>query len=138
MVAVSLVEALSTVPDPRRARGVRHGVVSILVVAACAVLAGARSYAANGEHARDAGAVVLAALGAGTVVPHESTVRRVLRSVDAAALEAALRGWARARLSEQRPEAGTPRREQRRVLAVDTQDCARSSPPPVVGRRHTP
>ena len=55
-VAVSLVEAFERVPDPRRARGIRHGLVlPLLVVAACAVMTGARSFAAIGEYARDKG-----------------------------------------------------------------------------------
>ncbi|MCZ0991909.1 transposase family protein, partial [Streptomyces noursei] len=45
---------LRTLPDPRRRRGRRHSLVSVLLVAACAVLAGARSYAAVGQWARHA------------------------------------------------------------------------------------
>ena len=78
-VVLSLVETLSAVPDPRKARGVRHGVVAVLLLGACAVLAGARSFAAVAEYAHDAGRVVLDVLGVGTVVPHESTIRRVLQ-----------------------------------------------------------
>jgi hypothetical protein len=94
----SLVEALAEVPDPREARGVRHGVLAVLLLGACAVLTGARSFAAVAEYAHDAGRVVLAALGVGEVVRHESTLRRVLQKVDATALEAALRSWAMAHL----------------------------------------
>lgn len=36
----------ASVPDPRRARGVRYRFASILAVAVCAVLAGSRSYVA--------------------------------------------------------------------------------------------
>src|SRR4051794_15883788 len=39
-VALSLVEAFDRVPDPRRARGIRHGLVPLLVLAACAVMTG--------------------------------------------------------------------------------------------------
>ena len=116
---LSLVEALSQVPDPRKPRGIRHGVLAVLLVAACAVLTGARSFAAIAEYAHDAGAAVLAALGVGAVVPHESTIRRILQRVDASALEAALRSWALTQLEAQPSPTGTPRREQRRVLAVD-------------------
>jgi predicted transposase YbfD/YdcC len=62
---------------------------------------------------------VLEALGVGVVVPHESTIRRVLQQVDASALEAALQVWALAQLGIRIPDAGTPAREQRRVLALD-------------------
>jgi len=48
-VALSLVEAFGEVPDPRHARGIRHGVLAILLLGAGAVLTGARSFAAIGE-----------------------------------------------------------------------------------------
>ncbi|WP_226352817.1 hypothetical protein [Pseudonocardia sp. ICBG601] len=55
----------------------------------------------------------------GAVAPHESTIRRVLQRVDASALEAALQSWVLPQLSAQPAPEGTPRREQRRVLALD-------------------
>ncbi len=45
VVVLSLVEALSMVPDPRKPRGVRYDVLAVLLLGACAVLAGARSAA---------------------------------------------------------------------------------------------
>src|SRR5664279_5544365 len=36
----ALLAALNTVPDPRKARGLRHGLPGILAIAACAVIAG--------------------------------------------------------------------------------------------------
>lgn len=119
MVVLSLVEALSAVPDPRKPRGVRHGVLAVLLIGACAVLAGARSFVAVAEYAHDVGHTVLEVLGVDSVVPHESTIRRVLQQIDALALEAALQTWALAQLAERAPEPGTPTREQRRVLALD-------------------
>lgn len=116
---LSLVEVLSQVGDPRKARGVRHGVLAVLLLAACAVLTGARSFAAVAEYAHDSGHAVLAALGVGAVVAHESTIRRVLQAVDACALETALGSWVLAQLDAQPAPAGTPRRDQRRVLALD-------------------
>jgi predicted transposase YbfD/YdcC len=118
-IVLSLVEALSAVPDPRKPRGVRHGVLAVLLIGACAVLAGARSFAAVAEYAHDAGRAVLDVLDVGAVVPHESTIRRVLQQIDAPALETALQTWALAQLAARAPEAGIPVREQRRVLAVD-------------------
>lgn len=118
-VVLSLVEALSQVPDPRQARGVRHGVLAVLLLGACAVLSGARSFAAVAEYAHDAGHAVLAALGVGAAVPHESTLRRVLQKIDPSALEAALRSWVLAQLDSRPVPAGMPRREQRRVVALD-------------------
>src|SRR5690349_12812948 len=84
-VAVSLVEAFERVPDPRR--GIRHGLVPLLVLAACAVMTGARSFAAIGEYARDKGRLVLDTLGADGAVAHPATIRRVLVDVDPAGLQ---------------------------------------------------
>ena len=86
-VAVSLVEAFERVPDPRQARGIRHGLVPLLVLAACAVMTGARSFAAIGEYARDKGRLVLDTLGADGAVAHSATIRRVLVDVDPAGLQ---------------------------------------------------
>jgi hypothetical protein len=76
---LSLAEALAQVPDPRAARGARHGVLPVLLISACAVLAGARSYAAIAEYAHDSGRDVLDALQVGADAPHASTIRRVLQ-----------------------------------------------------------
>ena len=48
-----VVAALATVPDPRARRGIRHRLVTMLALAVCAVLAGARSYVAIAEWAHD-------------------------------------------------------------------------------------
>ena len=42
----ALLAALNTVPDPRKPRGLRHSLPGILAIAACAVIAGARSFVA--------------------------------------------------------------------------------------------
>jgi hypothetical protein len=83
-VAVSLVEAFEHVPDPRQARGIRHPLVPLLVLAACAVMTGARSFAAIGEYARDKGRLVLDALCFEGEVAHAATIRRVLVNLDPA------------------------------------------------------
>jgi predicted transposase YbfD/YdcC len=118
-VALSLVEAFAQVPDPRHARGVRHGVVAILLLGACAVLTGARSFAAIAEYAHDTGRAILDQLGVGAVVPHASTIRRVLQDLDPAAVEAAMRSWVLAQLADRPAPEDVPAREQRRVLALD-------------------
>jgi len=121
----SLAECLQQVPDPRDPRGVRHTLTSLLVAAVAAVLAGAQSLAAAGEWVADAPPQVLAALGIRRdpltgrfQPPAEATIRRVLESVDAEALEAAVGSWLAGRLqaSDQRPGRG---RRARRALAVD-------------------
>ena len=75
-----VLSALSRVPDPRARRGVRHQMTTILAVALCAVLAGARSYVALGQWAANACPQVLSALGVGGCPPCESTLRRTLQA----------------------------------------------------------
>ncbi|MFB7294102.1 transposase family protein [Actinacidiphila glaucinigra] len=62
--AGTLAGRLAGLADPRHRRGRRHLLVSVLLVAASAVLAGARSYAAIGQWARSAPQDALARLGA--------------------------------------------------------------------------
>jgi predicted transposase YbfD/YdcC len=121
----SLLECLQRVPDPRDPRGVRHTLTSLLLTATAAVLAGAQSFTAIGEWVADAPPHVLAALGIRRdpladrfEPPDEATIRRVLETVDAAALDAAVGSWLAGRMQHaaRRPEHG---RLARRALAVD-------------------
>lgn len=59
----SLLDYLAWVPDPRDPRGVRHTLVSLLGLAAAAVLAGSQGFTAIGEWIWDASPQVLAAFG---------------------------------------------------------------------------
>jgi hypothetical protein len=52
-VAPCLRQALDRVVDPRARRGVRHGLVTVLTAAVCAVAAGARSFVAIAEWVAD-------------------------------------------------------------------------------------
>jgi len=92
-----LLPVLAAVPDPRARRGVRHRLAVILGLAACAVLAGARSFTAIAEWAADADRSTLEALGITGVVPCESTFRRTLQNLDADALDKAAGAWAQQR-----------------------------------------
>lgn len=122
-----LLEALSQVPDPRDPRGVRYGLASVLAVAVCATLAGARSYAAIAEWASDAPPRLRAELGLPGAVPDLVTIWRVLTAVDPVALDRAAGSWVTAQLAARRAPG------KRVVLAVDgktlrgartSQDCA--------------
>lgn len=93
-----LLERLAQVPDPRDPRGVRHPLVTLLALTACAVLAGARPLLAVSEWVADAPPALLERLG--TAVdplvpkwswPAESTIRRLLARIDADAVHAVLR-----------------------------------------------
>src|SRR5450755_1746088 len=74
----ALLAALNTVPDPRKPRGLRHSLLGILAIAACAVIAGARSFVAIAEWATAATPAGLAKLGITGEVPSESTFRRTI------------------------------------------------------------
>ena len=49
--SIGLVQALTAVPDPRRRRGRRHGLQSVLLLALQAVMAGASSWVAIAQWA---------------------------------------------------------------------------------------
>jgi hypothetical protein len=116
-VPVDLLLALRAVTDPRARRGQRHDVVAVLGVAVCAVLAGARSYIAIAEWARDLTPSVRGRLGLGRRPPCESTIRRVLQSIDAAELDQVLSSWLAARASPSSSTAGAAAPP--RVIALD-------------------
>ena len=97
----ALVARLSQVPDLRRRKGLRHRLVLILTLTACAMLVvGSDSVTAIWQWAAGAPQDKLARLGARWnpftrrfVVPSERTFRRVLGRLDADALDAAIGGW---------------------------------------------
>ena len=113
-----LREQFGVVPDPRARRGVRHALGFVLVIAAAAVAAGARSFTAIGEWAADAPQRALALLGARRDrrgwyrAPDEATVRRVLQAVDPDAVDAAIGGWLASQQTSSDPRAVT-------AIAVD-------------------
>jgi predicted transposase YbfD/YdcC len=95
-----LVSMLGTVTDPRKQRGVRHQVATILAVAVFAVLAGAKTYRQVGDRVADLPQPLLALAGArscpalGVVqAPSGSTIRRVLIAVDADAADRVVGSW---------------------------------------------
>ncbi|MCA1696205.1 MAG: ISAs1 family transposase [Actinobacteria bacterium] len=109
-VGSGVLAVLDAVPDPRKPRGIRHQINTILALAVCAVMAGCRSFTAIGEWAADASEQVLCALGAG-YAPSESTMRRTLQRLDGDELDSAIGSWAAGRTE--------PASTRRRVVAVD-------------------
>src|SRR3954463_11595947 len=114
--SIRLVQALRVVPDPRRRRGRRHGLQSVLLLALQAVMAGASSWVAIAQRARTAPQ----ALGICGVSPSAATFRRVLAAVDIVTVEAALTTWVTGRRAHApaQPPVGTMA-EGRTVVAVD-------------------
>lgn len=94
LAPAALVAALKTVPDPRDPRGRRHPLTGILALAACAVVAGARSFVAIAEWAAAAAPAALTRLGVTGDAPSESTIRRTLSRVDGNGLDDIIGTWA--------------------------------------------
>lgn len=116
--APGLLERLGEVPDPRDPRGVRHALVVVLALTACAVMAGATSVLAVGEWIADAPFSVLERLGiqpdplcSKRGLPAETTVRRLLARIDGDALDQAVGRW----LADRRASTGG----RQRAVAVD-------------------
>jgi hypothetical protein len=89
-----LIDLLRTLVDPRKPRGVRHPVVTIVAVAVCAALSGARSFKAIAEWAEGLSRDTLKRLGSKRWrPPSEPTLRRVLQRLDADWLDAQIGQW---------------------------------------------
>lgn len=112
-LAPDLRQVLAGVADPRKRRGIRHGLVVVLTATVCAVAAGARSFVAVAEWVADLPAAVATTLGVDVRCPSESTIRRLLGQVDADRFDAVIGAFVQ-QLCAARPPAG-----RRRVLAVD-------------------
>jgi hypothetical protein len=91
---------LRALPDCRSPLGQRHRLATVLAIAIAAVLAGSRGYTAIAEWATQLTQAQLKRLRARFdrrtarfVAPSEPTVRRVLQSIDAETVDAALSAW---------------------------------------------
>ena len=94
----SLLEVLGSVPDPRSAHGRRHPLGTVLGLAVCAMLCGARSLYAISQWGRDQGLEVSQALGfTRERTPCVSTLHQVFRRLDRDVFETALGQWLQGR-----------------------------------------
>jgi hypothetical protein len=104
-----LMDLLKTMIDPRKPRGVRHPVSTVVAIAICAALSGARSFTAIAQWAGTLSRDTLHKLGSKRPKPpSEPTIRRVLQRLDADRMDATIGSW----LLKQYPLAG-------RALAAD-------------------
>ncbi|XVS65529.1 ISAs1 family transposase [Actinosynnema sp. CA-299493] len=110
-----LLDALAKVPDPRDPRGIRYPLSALLMVAVCAVLAGASSFTAISDWLRDLDRHARERLGFDRI-PSGTTMWRLLTRLDADLLATVLAGWLTARARRSPPV--RPGRY-RRVIAVD-------------------
>jgi predicted transposase YbfD/YdcC len=114
----SLVAALSPVPDPRDARGIRHRLPTVLGLALAAVLAGSTSVYAIGQWIAGCSQKTLEAFGARVdpatgrrAGPDEKTVRGLCARLDGDALDVAVGRWLHRRaVAAARAKARTGRR----------------------------
>lgn len=107
----SLAAGLDTLVDPRKARGVRHGFTTTLMLIACATLAGHKSIVAISEWADAASQEVLGRLdarvspGSGLRIPPSyATIRRVLLIVDPDDLDRIVTTWAAEQATSPQPK----------------------------------
>jgi hypothetical protein len=122
----SLADAFATVPDPRCRRGRWHPLMTILLIAACAVTCDANGLTAVWQWVADADEATLARLQVRLDPltrrrrpPSERTIRRVLAGVDPQAVQAAAGGFVADRLHTAGMAKATPpvtEREQRRAV----------------------
>jgi len=99
-----LFEILERFPDPRKRRGVRHQLPSLLATALCSVLAGGRSFLAMAEWAVEQSPETLQRLGSKRGrPPSERTYRRIFADLDVEAVDRCTGSWMAA---QQRLQAG--------------------------------
>jgi predicted transposase YbfD/YdcC len=120
------------VPDPRKPRGVRHRLASVLTVMVFAALAGARNFREAGDRAADLPPLLLAAAGTrrhprtGELVPPSAdTLRRVVEDIDVDAADLLVCQWIAQRARPDPADAGD-RVQQRWGLAMDGKVIRRS------------
>jgi hypothetical protein len=101
MSPLTLVEALASVPDPRSRHGRRYPFVPVLCLVTLGLLMGERTLGSLALLGRHYGPELLLALGFPRGRgPVKSLLSRLLRRIDAVALEAALSRWLSPRLPE--------------------------------------
>ncbi|GAA4636421.1 hypothetical protein GCM10023196_086100 [Actinoallomurus vinaceus] len=89
----SLAEVLDRIPDPRRVRGRRYRLGSLLALCLAAVLGGATSLAAIARFAADTDTGLREQFGLTSSTPNASTLGRLLARLDGDALDDAVGAW---------------------------------------------
>lgn len=89
-----LMPLLHSITDPRKPRGVRHSVATVVAIAICAALSGARSFCAIAEWTQSLSLSALRKLGSKRPKPpSEPTIRRVLQCIDTEKFDAQIGEW---------------------------------------------
>lgn len=93
-IVPSLAQVFAALPDPRQARGLRHPLVSILLLSCVAMLAGARGQSGIADWARNYGEPWRTRLGfTHPKGPSQATLHRVFAHIAVEVLEAQLAQW---------------------------------------------
>jgi len=88
--AGSLLSFLAAVPDPRSRHGRRHPLWAILVLVCCAIMCGAKSYAAIAQWAEHRDIGLMHQLGFTRKPPKIGGIRKLLIALNLKAFEDAL------------------------------------------------
>jgi predicted transposase YbfD/YdcC len=92
----SLVEEMGEIPDPRSTHKVEHLLIDILMIAVCAVIAGAESWVDMALYAQSKELWLRKFLLLPNGIPSHDTFRRVFMLIDPARFEACFEAWATA------------------------------------------
>ena len=111
-----LAEHFSMLEDVRCARKVAHQLIDILVIAVCAVIAGAESWVDIALYGRSKAEWLKGFLDLPYGIPSHDTFRRVFMLIDPQAFEAAFTAWARSQATQ----------FEREVVAIDGKTVRRS------------
>ena len=98
-----LLSLLAEIPDPRSRHGRRHPLSAVLALVCCAIMAGAKSYAAIGQWGQDQDIALMHRLGFTRTPPKAGGIRKVLIVLDVKAFEAVLTRWAEAHRGQPLP-----------------------------------
>jgi hypothetical protein len=119
MPALSLLEVLAEVPDPRSRHGRVHPLPAILALTVLAMLRGCKGPVAIAQFGRDYGTPLAHALGfTRGKTPAASCLSELFSRLDAVAFEAALTRWIRAR-APAAPAPGGPTAPAKEPVCVD-------------------
>jgi DDE_Tnp_1-associated/Transposase DDE domain len=89
-----LLSFLAAIPDPRSRHGRRHPLLAILALVCCAIMCGAKSYAAIAQWGQDQEIELMHRLGFIRRPPKLGGIRKVLIALNLKAFEEALSRWA--------------------------------------------
>jgi hypothetical protein len=119
-MALSLIEALAEVPDPRSRHGRFHPLQAVLALTVLAMLRGCKGPAAIAQFGRDHGTPLAHALGFRRgKTPGTSWLAELFSRLDAVAFEAALSRWIQSRAAPPAAPPGGPAAEGKEPISID-------------------